>query len=58
MLSISRQYLNAFTEQDKEIFIASGYTLISIWKGTPYSVYYVLNGIALILFFLAIITNN
>ena len=58
MLSISKQFLNASTEHDKGLFIASGHTLYSIWKGTSYSVYYVLNGIALILFFLAMIKNN
>ncbi len=58
MLSISKQYLNASTEYEKGLFIASGQTLNSIWKGTSYSVYYVLNGIALILFFLAMIKNN
>ncbi len=58
MLSISKQYLNASTEYDKGLFIASGQTLCAIWKGTSYSVYYLLNGIALILFFLAMIRNN
>lgn len=58
MLSISKQFLNASTENDKELLIASGNTLYSIWKGTSYSVYYVLNGIALILFFLAMIKDN
>ena len=53
MLSISKQYAQAVTEQDKTILHASGQTLYSIWKGTSYAVYYVLNGIALILFFLA-----
>jgi hypothetical protein len=58
MLSLSSQYLNASTEYDKGLFIASGHTLLSIWKGTAYSVYYVLNGIALILFFIAMIKDN
>lgn len=58
MLSISGHYLNASTEYDKGLFIASGHTLLSIWKGTAYSVYYVLNAIALILFFLAMIKDN
>ncbi|OFX87831.1 MAG: hypothetical protein A2W99_16075 [Bacteroidetes bacterium GWF2_33_16] len=57
MLSLSRQYLNAMTEQEKALFIASGQTLSLIWKGTSYAVYYVFNGIALILFFLAMIKN-
>ncbi|MFA9388310.1 MAG: hypothetical protein ACERKD_00795 [Prolixibacteraceae bacterium] len=58
MLSISKQFLNASTETQRELFIASGQTLLSIWKGTSYSVYYVLNGIALILFFLAMSKDN
>ncbi len=58
MLALSRQYLNAITEQEKGLLIASGQTLNLIWKGTSYAVYYVLNGIALILFFLAMIRNT
>ncbi len=58
MLSNSRQYAQAVTEQEKTILLASGQTLFSIWKGTSYAVYYVLNGIALILFFSAMIKNN
>ncbi|MFO7827760.1 MAG: hypothetical protein R6V23_03985, partial [Bacteroidales bacterium] len=41
MLSISKQYAQAVTEQDKTILHASGQTLYSIWKGTSYAVYYV-----------------
>ena len=58
MLSNSRQYAQAVTEQEKTILLASGQTLYSIWRGTSYAVYYVLNGIALILFFSAMIKNN
>jgi hypothetical protein len=58
MLSISNQFQNASTEHEKGLLIASGQTLLSIWKGTSYSVYYVLNGVALILFFLAMIKNT
>lgn len=58
MLSISKQYAQAVTEQEKTILLASGQTLYSIWKGTSYAVYYVLNGIALILFFSAMTKNN
>ncbi len=57
MLSISKQYTQAVTEQDKTILLASGQTLYSIWAGTSYTVYYVLNGIALILFFSAMTKN-
>lgn len=58
MLSNSRQYAQAVTEQQKTILLASGQTLYSIWRGTSYAVYYVFNGIALILFFLAMIKNH
>ncbi len=58
MLSISKQYFNASSEHARELYVASGQTLFSIWKGTSYSVYYVLNGIALILFFLAMIKDS
>jgi len=58
MLTISKQYAQAVTEQEKVIFLASGQTLYSIWKGTSYAVYYVLNGVALILFFLAMTRNT
>jgi membrane-associated PAP2 superfamily phosphatase len=58
MLSVSKQYAQAVAEQEKTILLASGQTLYSIWKGTSYAVYYVLNGIALILFFSAMTKNN
>lgn len=58
MLSVSKQYFNEQSENAKELLLASGQTLYSIWKGTSYSVYYVFNGIALILFFLAMIKDN
>jgi hypothetical protein len=58
MLSISKQYMNAATEADKAIYIASGKTLLAIWKGTAYAVYYVLNGIALTLFFVTMTKSH
>ena len=58
MLSVSRQYALAISEQEKTILLASGQTFYSIWKGTAYTVYYVLNAISLILFFLAMISNK
>lgn len=57
MLSTAKKYMNAITEADKAILIASGQTLHSIWKGTGYAVYYVLNGIALTLFFISMTKN-
>ena len=58
MLSTSRQYFQAVTDQDKTILLSTGQTLYAVWKGTSYAVYYVFNGIALILFFLAMIKDN
>jgi len=58
MLSTSKQYFNAQSDIVKQQLIASGLTLYSIWKGTAYSVYYVLNGTALILFFFAMIKDD
>lgn len=47
MLSISKLYANAVT--DKNIYIAVGQMLISSWKGTAFDIYYVLNGITLLI---------
>ncbi len=58
MLSISRQFAEAVTEQEKTILLASGQALFSIWKGTSYTIYYILNGTALILFFSAMIKSD
>ncbi|MGB3781054.1 MAG: DUF4386 family protein [Tunicatimonas sp.] len=58
MLSTSRQFAEAVTEQEKTILLASGQALFSIWKGTSYTIYYILNGTALILFFSAMIKSD
>ena len=57
MLMNSRQYAQAVSEHEKTILLASGQTLYLIWKGTSYAVYYVFNGVALILFFSAMIKD-
>jgi hypothetical protein len=58
MLVTANQYMTAVTESEKTILLASGQTLYSIWKGTAYTVYYVFNGIALILFFISMMKNS
>jgi len=58
MLSVSRQYALAISEQEKMILLASGQIFYSTWKGTAYTVYYLLNGISIILFFIAMIPNK
>lgn len=49
MLSISKLYTSAVTEADRNIYIAVGQMLISSWRGTAFNVYYVLNGITLLI---------
>jgi hypothetical protein len=58
MLSVSHQYALAISEQDKNVLLAAGQTLYYIWKGTAYAISYVLSGISLILFFVAMIPNR
>lgn len=58
MLSVSQQYAQATTEQQKEILLAAGQTFYSMYGGTAYAAYYILNGLALILFFIAMIPNT
>lgn len=49
MLSISNLYYDAVSETAKTIFLATGQTMLSSWRGTAFDIYYVLNGITLII---------
>jgi len=49
MLSLSTLYHSAASDAAKTIFLAAGQTMISSWKGTAFDVYYILNGISLII---------
>lgn len=49
MLSISNLYYDAVSETAKTIFLAAGQTMLSSWRGTAFDIYYVLNGITLII---------
>ncbi|MEL1135772.1 DUF4386 family protein [Desulfitobacterium sp. THU1] len=49
MLSISNLYYDAASETAKTIFLATGQTMLSSWRGTAFDIYYVLNGITLII---------
>jgi hypothetical protein len=49
MLSTSKLYANAVTDTDRNIFIAAGHMMISNWRGTSFNIYYVLNGITLLI---------
>lgn len=49
MLSISNLYYDAGSETARTIFLAAGQTMLSTWKGTAFDIYYILNGITLII---------
>ena len=49
LLNISNLYYAASTEEQKSMLLASGQALLSGWQGTAFLIYYVLNGITLIL---------
>jgi len=48
MLNISNLYYAASTEVQKSMLLASGQALLSGWQGTAFLIYYVLNGITLL----------
>lgn len=49
LLNISNLYYAASTEAQKSMLLAAGQALLSGWQGTAFLVYYILNGITLIL---------
>ncbi len=51
MFNIANRYFEATTETQQISFIAAGELLLSVYKGTAYFIYYVLNGLSLILLF-------
>jgi hypothetical protein len=51
MYIISIKYFDAINEMQKLSFIAAGELLLSVYKGSAYFVYYILNGLSLILLF-------
>ena len=57
MLSLSGQYAAA-TEAQKAIFLSAGETLLAIYKGTAFAVYYILNAIALLIFSVVMLQSN
>lgn len=58
MWAISQQYAVAVTEAEKISCIAAGKILLAIYKGTAFGVYYVVNGISLVLFMYLMIKSN
>jgi len=49
MLSLSNQYAAATTDAQRAIFLAAGQAMLSIYTGTAFDVYYVLNAAALLI---------
>jgi hypothetical protein len=49
LLGISNQYYAASTETQQFMLLAAGQALLSGWQGTAFLIYYILNGITLVL---------
>jgi len=49
MLALSNQYAAAASEATKTMLLTSGHTLMTIYTGTAFDIYYILNGIALLI---------
>jgi len=49
LVGLAGKYLNAINENDKLMLLAAGQVMISSWQGTAFDVYYVLNGITLLI---------
>lgn len=58
MLSLSHQYAASTTEAQKTILLASGQSMLAIYQGTAFDVYYVLNAIALLIFSIVMLRSN
>lgn len=49
LLNISNQYFATSTEAQKSMLLSAGQALLCGWQGTAFLIYYILNGIALIM---------
>jgi len=49
MLQLSNLYFDAGSEMQRTMALAAGQAMLSGWQGTAFDIYYILNGIALIL---------
>lgn len=58
MMSLSKQFGLAETNEHKVILLASGKVMLTLYKGTAFGVYYILNGLSLVLFSTAMIQNK
>jgi hypothetical protein len=58
MMSLSDQYLLAETNEQKTILLTAGKVMLTRYRGTAFGVYYILNGLSLVLFSAAMIRNE
>lgn len=58
MLSLSNQFRLAESNEQKTILLTAGKVMLTLYKGTAFGVYYILNGVSLVLFSVAMIKNE
>ncbi|MBY0433595.1 MAG: DUF4386 family protein [Cyclobacteriaceae bacterium] len=58
MLSLSNKYTLASTAELRLQYLASGQTMLAIYKGTAFNVYYVLNAITLLIISRVMLTDS
>jgi hypothetical protein len=58
MMSLNNQYLLAETNEQKTILLTTGKVMLTRYHGTAFGVYYILNGLSLVLFSAAMIRNE
>ena len=58
LIALAHKYANVSNENDKMILLAAGQVMISSWQGTAFDVYYVLNGITLLILSITMIKSE
>jgi hypothetical protein len=58
MLSLSHQYAAAATDVQRATFLAAGQSMLAIYSGTAFDMYYVLNATALLIFSSVMLRTN
>jgi hypothetical protein len=58
MLALSNQYAASTSEATKTMLLTSGHTLMTIYTGTAFDIYYILNGIALLIMAIVMLKSN
>jgi hypothetical protein len=58
MLSLSRKYAIANTEADKSMLLSAGQVLIATWQGTAFDVGYIMEGIAMLMISIVMLSSS